>query len=413
MHGHNYPDFGIRIMKHQVIYPTPGDSVIITRREADRMDNNAGNTEILVYYFPQYHPDARNDKARGKGWTEWELVKAAKPRFPGHRQPKVPAWGYFDESDPDWAAKEIALAADHGVTGFLFDWYYYEDGPFLQDALERGFLKAPNCDRLKFALMWANHDWEDIHPDGLARPRKILFPGRVSVAGFERVTRHVIRDFFTKPNHLTVGGEPFFSIFDVGTFISGLGGLDGARKALARFRADTRAAGFPGLHLNAITWKDIVLGDGKKSHFQAVEEMGFSSAGNYTWIQNYEMKEFPIDDYHLMAEAMYVHWEDQRRGYKVPFFPNVTMGWDSSPRTDQTEEFKNRGYPWIPVLGGNTPEAFRGALQRAKAFVNTLPAGQRLVTINAWNEWTEGSYLLPDTEQGKAYLEAIGKIFGK
>jgi hypothetical protein len=40
------------------------------------------------------------------------------------------------------------------------------------------------------------------------------------------------------------------------------------------------------------------------------------------------------------------------------------------------------------------------------------PPAQRILTINAWNEWTEGSYLEPDTEHGFAYLEAIKQVFG-
>lgn len=98
--------------------------------------------EIAVYYYPQYHPDPRNDRWHGKGWTEWELVKRAEPRFPGHRQPRVPLWGYTDESDPIYAEREIALAADHGVTTFLFDYYHYDDGPFLEGALTRIFKGA-------------------------------------------------------------------------------------------------------------------------------------------------------------------------------------------------------------------------------------------------------------------------------
>mgnify|MGYP003340779711 FL=1 len=71
---------------------------------------------VGVYYFGNYHPgDPRNEAQKGRGWTEWELVKAAKPRFPGHQQPKVPLWGYEDESDPKVMERKIAAAADHGV----------------------------------------------------------------------------------------------------------------------------------------------------------------------------------------------------------------------------------------------------------------------------------------------------------
>ena len=90
---------------------------------------------VASYYFGNYHQgDPRNVKNKGEGWSEWELVKAAKPRFPGHQQPKVPLWGYSDESDPAVMARKIAAAADHGIDAFIFDWYYYDDGPFPRPA---------------------------------------------------------------------------------------------------------------------------------------------------------------------------------------------------------------------------------------------------------------------------------------
>lgn len=50
-------------------------------------DSSPRPYQVGVYYFPNYHVDSRNEAAHGKGWTEWELVKLARPRFPGHRQP--------------------------------------------------------------------------------------------------------------------------------------------------------------------------------------------------------------------------------------------------------------------------------------------------------------------------------------
>ncbi|MDR2473647.1 MAG: glycoside hydrolase family 99-like domain-containing protein, partial [Tannerella sp.] len=50
---------------------------------------------VACYYFPNYHcGDPLNTLNKGKEWSEWELVKTARPRFPGHRQPNIPAWGY-------------------------------------------------------------------------------------------------------------------------------------------------------------------------------------------------------------------------------------------------------------------------------------------------------------------------------
>ena len=115
--------------------------------------------EVFAIYFPSWHPDKHYEKWYGKGFCEWELLKTTKPLFKGHRQPLEPQWGYFDESSPEYMAKQIDLAADSGITGFMFDWYWYDGVEFLEKPLNEAFLNAPNRNRLKFFLMWANHSW--------------------------------------------------------------------------------------------------------------------------------------------------------------------------------------------------------------------------------------------------------------
>ena len=136
---------------------------------------------VATYYFPNYHTDdARNIQNKGAGWSEWELVKAAQPRFSGHDQPKIPLWGFTDEKDPKVMEQKIKAASDYGIDCFIFDWYMYEDGPFLNRCIDEGFLKAKNVDKIKFALMWANHDWVEIHPYTRGTKQKLLYPGKVS-----------------------------------------------------------------------------------------------------------------------------------------------------------------------------------------------------------------------------------------
>ena len=89
------------------------------------------------------------------------------------------------------------------------------------------------------------------------------------------------------------------------------------------------------------------------------------------------------------------------------------MGWDPSPRCDLKSEWVNVGYPFMNTIGNNTPENFKTALKMTKDKLLDDPDGPRIININCWNEWTEGSYLEPDTVNGMKYLEAVKAVFKK
>ncbi len=369
---------------------------------------------VACFYFPNYHVDARNEKRHGPGWTEWELVKRAEPRFRGHRQPRVPAWGYTDEADPGAMARKIDAAADHGIDVFLFDWYWYDDGPFLQRGLEEGFLKAANNRRLRFAVMWANHDWFDIMPAKLG-VQALQYPARVTPATFETMTNHILNTYFSHPSHWKIDGRPVFSVYELYQLVQSLGGVDATAAALQKFRERTRAAGFPGLHLNAVAWGVQILPGEKvvKNAAELIAKLGFDSVTSYVWVHHVPLTDFPQTPYEKVMQQAVAHWDKASAEFGVPYWPNVTMGWDSSPRTVQSDRFINAGYPFMATISGNTPAAFKEALSRAREFLDRRGGGARTLTINAWNEWTEGSYLEPDTITGMGYLEAIRAVFGR
>jgi hypothetical protein len=368
---------------------------------------------LACYYFPNYHLDPRNEAQHGPGWTEWELVRRAEPRFPGHRQPRLPLWGEEDESNPQVMAHKIAAAADHGLDAFIFDWYWYNDGPFLERGLERGFLGAANNDRLKFALMWANHDWVDIHPAKLHAPPGLLYPGAITPATWETMTDYVIERYFRHPSYWRIAGCPYFSIYELFRLVQSFGSLAATREALQRFRDKTRAAGSPGLHLNAVVWGVKILPGEQAvaSPAELVSYLGFDSVTSYVWIHHVPLREFPATDYTQVMRQAAQQWGELAGQFPIPYYPNVTMGWDSSPRTVQSDRFVNAGYPFMPMLSDNPPQAFEEALLEARRYLDQQPAERRILTINAWNEWTEGSYLEPDTVYGLGYLQAIQQVF--
>ncbi|MDU0199614.1 glycosyltransferase WbsX family protein [Paenibacillus sp. MAH-36] len=372
------------------------------------------NYEAAAYYFPNYHRDKRNDAWHGEGWTEWELVKRAEPKFPGHQQPKVPLWGYEDEADPAVMARKIAAAADYGLTAFIFDWYWYEDGPFLQRALDEGFLQAPNNDRLKFAIMWANHDWIDIHPAQRSRPYNVQAEGQISEKGFIEATDHMIQNYFSHPSYWRVNEGLYVSFYEIHSLIRGLGGMEETARILLEFRERVRAAGLGELHLNVVVWGLQILPTEQKiaNIHEVLEQLGLDSISSYVWIHHQPLDLFPETDYAAIVEKSQLDYETFTADYKLPYYPNVTMGWDSSPRTVQSETFEDLGYPYMATLAGNTPQAFKLALEGVKAFLDRGVTQPSIFTINAWNEWTEGSYLEPDTINGMAYLEAIRDVFG-
>ncbi|MCU0871359.1 MAG: glycoside hydrolase family 99-like domain-containing protein [Pirellulaceae bacterium] len=401
---------------------TPGlDNVSIAVQELDSSAPAAApppvesesRITVASYYFGNYHPgDPRNAKNKGPAWSEWELVKAARPRFPGHDQPKVPAWGYADESDPTVMAQKIAAAADHGIDAFIFDWYYYNDGPFLDRPIDLGFLKAENNARLKFAFMWANHDWLEIQPYKRGTEQKLLYPGTVTPEGFAKIGDHVIRSYFQHPSYWRIDGRPYFSFYDLTKLLDSFGSVAATRVALDAFRAKAVAAGLPGLHLNAVVWgRPILPGEGKPADAaQLVKDLGFDSVTSYVWIHHVSLPKLQTD-YNEVRDNYFGYWLEAERKFDVPYYPNVTMGWDSSPRAHQDDEFGNFGYPFTNTIGGNTPERFKEALAMTKRRLLSQPGGPRILNINCWNEWTEGSYLEPDQVHGMKYLEAVREIF--
>jgi arylsulfatase A-like enzyme len=358
----------------------------------------SNQTQVAAYYFPNWHRPSKDHT--GPNFAEWGFIPRATPRFEGHQQPKHPVWGIEDEADPVVMAKKIATAADHGLSAFLFCWYYHEQGGYLDRALNEGYLQAANKMRLPFALMWANHDVN-------TQPFR---KGAVTREVFDRMTDLLITRYFKDPAYWRIDGRCYFSIYQPMTFIQGMGGMTEARAALDAFRKRAADAGCGEPHLNLIDFELHKQPDAMKP----VRDLGADSVTSYVWIHDpaaWAALKFPSSDFEPVRSAYFATWDKwwSRTGRH---FPNVTMGWDPTPRLQPDQPHTGKMYPDTAVMTGNTPGRFKSALQDAKTRADKLPEGRRIVTLYAWNEWTEGGYLEPEATTGMKYLEAVRKVFG-
>ncbi len=368
---------------------------------------------IAAYYFPNYHTnDARNIANKGSNWSEWELIKAAKPRFEGNDQPKTPFWGYTDEKDPKVMEQKIKAAKENKVDCLIFDWYMYEDGPFLNRCLDEGFLKAKNVNDVKFALMWANHDWEDIHPYSRGAKHKLLYPGKVSAKRFEEIGDLIIKQYFTKSNYWKIDGKAYFSIYDIQKFMDGFGSVAATKAAMERLNSKAIQAGLKGIHWNIVAWGRPILPVEKvpANYPELIKLLGFDSATSYVWVHHVALPDQQTD-YNQARDTYFKFWDKASTEFNVPYYPNVSMGWDPTPRCDLASVWGNFGYPFTNTIGNNTPANFKKALQLTKDRMLADPISKRIITINSWNEWSEGSYLEPDTKNKFGYLKAIKSVF--
>jgi lipopolysaccharide biosynthesis protein len=159
------------------------------------------------------------------------------------------------------------------------------------------------------------------------------------------------------------------------------------------WRTEVQRVGLPGLHLVCVEtgwdagWDATAAGFDGKVRFQPQ----FSVLRTTPRIEVPEHPTLNVFDYQQAWPAL-----ADLAPASYPTFETVFPSWDNSPRRGANAY----------VVHGSTPEAYERWLTLAIERAARRPPSERLVFINAWNEWAEGAYLEPDEAEGRAYLEA-------
>jgi len=345
----------------------------------------------IAFYLPQYYPIPENDAWWGKGFTEWTNVAKARPFFPGHYQPQLPAdLGFYDLRLPEIRKAQADLAREYGVHGFCYYHYWFHG----KQLLERPFdeVRASGQPDFPFCLCWANGSWNRAW-DG--QESQLLIHQEYSEVD-DRAHGRWLANAFSDPRYIRIDGKPVFLVYQASK-------LPNPLDTTSIWREEAIKQGVGDLFLCKVESFQSDRLDPARSGFDAAVEFQPDVAALLTVAERaYWRLARGLRLIHGALICRYSAWMKRvMRQPDRPYrrFPCVTPAWDNSPR-------RNTG---AFILHGSTPELYERWLRSVvERFVPTGP-GEDLVFLNAWNEWAEGNHLEPCRKWGLGYLEATGR----
>ncbi|MBZ9883167.1 glycoside hydrolase family 99-like domain-containing protein [Mesorhizobium sp. CA10] len=339
----------------------------------------------VAFYLPQFYPFPENDAWWGKGFTEWTNVTKAVPLFDGHYQPHLPTeLSFYDLRVRETQHEQIALAQQYGVDAFCFHYYWFS-GKRLLDKPVDAFLVDKSA-RMPFCLSWANENWTR-RWDGAEQQMLI---SQDYESGYEKKFVESIAPFLRDDRYLRVDGRPVLIVYRPQQ-------IPNPAQSVKKCREHCRKIGLGEIHLVA------ALTHGNFDY----EALGFDAGVEFPphnmMVENVNRDVTPFETF----SGMFVDYSDvardflgrDHRGKKI--YRTVVPSWDNTARL---------GGRAVAMLGA-TPDNYERWLRAAtsRTVAERTPA-ERLVFINAWNEWAEGCHLEPDRKFGRAFLDATLRV---
>lgn len=336
---------------------------------------------LIAFFLTQYHPIPENDAWWGKGFTEWTNVTKARPLFEGHYQPHLPTdLGFYDLRLRATRHDQIRLAKEYGIDGFCYHYYWFSGTRLLNQPLD-DMLADPGSD-MPFCLCWANENWTRRWD---AAEHEILIAQRYQPNDDIDFIKGLIA-FFRDPRYIRVDGKPILIVY--------------------------RPQHLPNPKNTATVWRNYCRDVG-------IGEINICAAlthGNEDYVQfGFDCGvEFPPHNSHQPNKNGLINFYEPFRGYIAEYgeiataylnkkrahtnvFRGVFPSWDNTARTGE------RAVMMLNSSPGNYEHWLSEAIRKTK---EDFPDQDRLIFINAWNEWAEGCHLEPDRKFKHGFLEA-------
>lgn len=365
---------------------TTTDSAAIARYVDGPLEPRA---RLVPFYLPQFHAIPENDRWWGKGFTEWANVTAAIPVYLGHNQPRLAGeLGYYDLEMNHVREAQLQLASEHGIEGFMYYYYWFAGERLLSMPIEK--LRESDISK-PFCLMWANENWTR-RWDG--RTQDVLIAQAYDEVPAEAFIDDVL-EFLADPRYIRVAGKPVLAVYR-------LGQLPDPAATIAHWRARAREAGVGELHILSVDVAQDFDGIDERSGLDIDGTLGFPPHNipvHPVWrgapALNHRFDGNLISYARFVKEAL-----SYQRAKNSRHYPGVMVAFDNTARRQWTSD----------IWWGANPYTFHRWLLATVRDMQDRTPEQRLVFINAWNEWAEAAVLEPTARTGRAYLHAVRSV---
>lgn len=345
----------------------------------------------VPFYLPQFHLFEENNLWWGTGFTEWTNVASARAVYHGQYQPMVPTdVGFYDLRVEQTRFDQARLASFAGIEGFMY-YYYWFAGRRLMSGPIKDML-ASDLD-FPFCIMWANENWTR-RWDGANE--HVLMAQNYEAVPAEAFIDDV-SEFLLDDRYMTLDGRKILAVYRPAQ-------IPNFKAVTDTWRATAHERGIGELCLLMVdVGSDFDGLEGNPGDHGLDGTLGFPPHNmTYAHIDRNPLGVDPRFRGNILGYRELVNdaIRDLRIDPASSHYPGAMVTFDNTARRQ-----------WEPDLWyGSNPYLFHRWLSEIAGSLVRRPAAERLVFLNAWNEWAEGAVLEPSSRHGRAYMLALRNV---
>jgi hypothetical protein len=342
---------------------------------------------VLAFYLPQYHQIPENSNWWSPGFTDWVNVAKSRPLFDEHYQPHIPReLGFYDLTNVESIQEQVNLAIRFGINGFCFYFYWFDGKRILEKPLDL-FMKS----KIDFpiALCWANETWSRTW-DG--NPTDVLIEQVYSEDFHEELVKD-LESYFVDPRYIRIEGRPLFIIYRAMS-------IPNSKDAIKKIRMSVKKRLKVNPYIAVVDFYDVSDMDSLGAD-ALIEFPPHKFWSKFTKLEPYpktsnDFQGAIIDYEKVILQSLKRNSEEIEKNNVLR---GLVPGWDNTAR---------KGLNAV-IFQGSSPDLFKNWLLALRELTRERAIGtdEKLIFINAWNEWAEGAHLEPDLKFGLGYLNSV------